>query len=227
MKTIKQTLDEFIVVVAESYGEVIRTDIPDEIFERVVQNVQDARDTAVTDLANILREEVRQAVDRHPAIVTKKLIPSDIEAVPTAPANPVVPTPVPQPAGSPPAEIPTAPPMAAPSLTPPPREVSESEDPYMHGIPNSPPPAAMGGGGAPMADEFFDPNEGVDHAPPVMTVEEERRMEAGLPRRPYRPHIHHDGNAPREIPLNAALAAKKNPPAEEDEAPFVEEVTNV
>mgnify|MGYP001822542314 CR=1 FL=1 len=203
-QTIKTTLDAFIVAVVNSYTEVIREDIPDEKFEKIVEEVQVARDKAVDLLSTLLRQEVVRAVERHPAVLAKKLTPSDIGPQPT---NRVM---EPQPSKTlipPGATMPVAPPMAAPGNSPLPRDVSESVDPYMNGIPDTPPPAAPTSGGM-FADDFSDPMEGVDHTPPVMTVEEQKRMEAGLPRRPYRPHIHHDGNTPREIPLNADLAAK-------------------
>jgi hypothetical protein len=219
-KTIKTTLDEFIATMAECYGEVIREDIPEEIFEKIVERVEIARDKAVGDLGEMLRLEVVRAVDRHPAIAASKLMPSDL----TAPAPTTALEPVARPVER---TIPAPPPMAAPAASPLPRDVGGAEDPYLKGPPATPPPPAANMG---RGDDIFDPmEEGMDHAPPAMTVEEEKRMEAGLPRKPYRPHIHHDGNTPREVPLNAALAAKKDvPPPEsaEEAVPFVEETTN-
>ena len=39
----------------------------------------------------------------------------------------------------------------------------------------------------------------LDHAPPDMTIAEEKRLEAGLPRKPYRPHIRMTAQGPEPV----------------------------
>lgn len=50
--------------------------------------------------------------------------------------------------------------------------------------------------------DFGDDALEIDHKPPTMTLAEEKRVEAGLPRKLYRPHIHVDHTGRQEVAPN-------------------------
>lgn len=90
--------------------------------------------------------------------------------------------------------------------TPPPRQVKEDVAPEQVGQFMEAATKVSSGVGEALLD-FGDDALEIDHKPPTMTLAEEKRIEAGLPRKLYRPHIHVDHTGRQEVSPNGVPLA--------------------
>ena len=202
-KEIKKELGVFVEATAEAYTGIIEpviASIPDVAFDHAVEQVARAKTRAEDALVKITFAAVEEAfslMPSEPVDIKSRLIPVEKEIEGELRQVTYLPPPPTQ----------HIPPKASPVLegeiTPPPRlTVEEGGSATMEG----PGRADLA---APMGDEFYDPFEPIDHTPPTTTLEQERRMQLGIPT-PARPTVHFDGKSrveQRAVAQKAVTAA--------------------
>lgn len=166
-KLLQKELNDFMLAIAESYSDLVISNIPDERFTKLVDAIQNAKDKTLDNLTAVITQLNEEA--------EREMSPAKLEG-PT------------------------------PSL---PRDVKDSSAPVYNAEKSYLEAAERVTSSSSLGSAMFDlgEEEPVEHTSPGLTIAEERRIEAGLPRKLYRPHIHIGPSGKVEVPLNAPVPA--------------------
>jgi len=176
MKAIlKKELNDFLFAIAESYDGLVMSNIPDARFEKVVTEIQAAQDKTLNKLIEVSRQLADESAKAVIYQTHMSETPKELKEV----VEDIVPKPT----------------FLGPAPAPP-RQVAEDTPPQMKQLLEAADRVSTGVGEALL--DFGDDGE-LDHEPPTMTLAEEKRIEAGLPRKLYRPHIHVDHTGRQEV----------------------------
>lgn len=191
---IAKELDALVLLIAEAYNELITGKISDQEFGAAVDKVTVARDKTADNFLELVKEVVQDTVASVAVetTVTKEAQLNKLTPPPVISAPPTY-TRVPDPVK----------PVLLGESQPLPRTTEDPVDLYAgeHQLPNMPPPPLPNvpnvSSGISEAAGVVDIDTGeLDHPAIGLTLEQEKRREAGLPIKPYRPtvHVNHHGS---------------------------------
>lgn len=197
---IAKELDALVLLIAEAYNELVTGEISDQEFAAAVDKVTIARDKTADNFLELIKEVVQDTVASVAAETTvTKEVQLDKLTPPPVISDPPTYTRVPDPVK----------PVMLGESQPLPRTTEDPVDLYAgkHQLPNMPAPSLPNvpnvSSGISEAASVVDIDPGaVDHPAIGLTLEQEKRQEAGLPIKPYRPTIHFNHQGPQEELFN-------------------------